>query len=58
MGTPDDAFNLLSSSERKHMSKILPTNLEHVNNERKGTVAALVKEVRKIVSERNDREKK
>ena len=55
MGTPDDAFNLLSA---KDGVEALADRLEHVNNERKGTVAALVKEVRKIVVERQWTEKK
>ena len=52
MGTPDDAFNLLSAKDGDDV-EILAEKLEHVNNERKGTVAALVKEVRKIINERS-----
>ncbi len=57
MGSPDDAFNLLSAKEGDDTEK-LADRLEHVNNERKGTVAALVKEIRKIVAEREWTEKK
>ncbi len=52
MGTPLDAFNLLSAKEGDEIEK-LAARLEHVNNERKGTVAALVKEIKKIVGERD-----
>ena len=57
MGTPDDAFDLLSAKEGDDVEK-LAARLERVNNERKGTVAALVKEIRKIVGERSATEKK
>lgn len=57
MGSPDDAFNLLSASDEDDVEK-LAERLEHVNNERKGTVASLVKEVRKIVAERQWTDKK
>ena len=57
MGSPDDAFNLLSAKEGDDVEK-LAARLEHVNNERKGTVAALVKEIRKIIGERSTANKK
>ena len=60
MGTPLDAFNLLSAKVGDNV-EALAEKLEHVNNERKGTVASLVKEIRKIVEERysdNDEGKK
>lgn len=57
MGSPDDAFNLLSAKENGDAEK-LADRLEHVNNERKGTVAALVKEIRKTIAEREWTEKK
>jgi single-stranded-DNA-specific exonuclease len=51
MGVPMDAFKLLStdSDEQAH---ILAKNLDHINNERKGTVASLVKETKKKIIER------
>ncbi len=57
MGTPLDAFDLLSTNDNSAAEKLVE-KLEHVNNERKGTVASLVKEVRKIVAERQWTEKK
>jgi len=52
MGRPEDAFRLLSTDNEAEAG-ILADTLEHVNNERKGTVASLVKEVRKIMSDRD-----
>ena len=57
MGSPDDAFALLSAGKNDEVEK-LADKLEHVNNERKGTVAALVKEIKKIVGERGASDKK
>ncbi|HUD04237.1 MAG TPA: single-stranded-DNA-specific exonuclease RecJ, partial [Candidatus Paceibacterota bacterium] len=57
MGEPEQAFKLLSAGKLDDV-EVLVKSLEHLNNERKGTVAALVKEVRKIVSERNAPDKK
>ena len=57
MGSPDIAFNLLSTSDIS-LAGAYASALEHVNNERKGTVASLVKEVKKILSERNIASKK
>lgn len=51
MGAPMDAFLLLSAESeddaREHLEK-----LENINNERKGVVASLVKEVKKIINHR------
>lgn len=57
MGEPAAAFDLLSTDDEA-LAGAYADALEHVNNERKGTVAALVKEVKKILSERNVEEKK
>ncbi|MEK7607920.1 MAG: single-stranded-DNA-specific exonuclease RecJ [Patescibacteria group bacterium] len=57
MGKPDTAFNLLSTDDVV-LAGAYADALEHVNNERKGTVASLVKEIRKIILERNVLEKK
>lgn len=53
MGVARDAFTLLSTTDESEALKYAD-HLDHINNERKGTVAALVKEIRKIISERND----
>jgi len=52
MGRPEDAFKLLATDSESEAG-LLAETLEHVNNERKGTVASLVKEIRKIMSERD-----
>jgi single-stranded-DNA-specific exonuclease len=52
MGEPEHAFQLLSTDDRVVGSKCAD-KLEDVNAERKGTVASLVKEVRKILAERD-----
>ncbi len=52
MGEPRVAFDLLST-EDEALGGAYADALEHVNNERKGTVAALVKEVKKILAERD-----
>ncbi|HEU5114164.1 MAG TPA: single-stranded-DNA-specific exonuclease RecJ [Candidatus Paceibacterota bacterium] len=57
MGEPDAAFKLLSTSDEA-LAGAYADALEHVNNERKGTVASLVKEVKKIVAERSTSDKK
>lgn len=51
MGVPMDAFRLLATDDEVEAEK-LADHLDHINNERKGTVAALVKEVKKHVHER------
>ncbi|HVT75047.1 MAG TPA: single-stranded-DNA-specific exonuclease RecJ [Candidatus Paceibacterota bacterium] len=57
MGEPRVAFDLLSTSDEA-LAGAYADALEHVNNERKGTVAALVKEVKKILAERDIADKK
>ena len=52
MGVPMDAFRLLSTDDDAE-AQIAAKHLDHINNERKGTVAALVKEVKKIITERH-----
>lgn len=54
MGAPMDAFNLLVA-ETDNVAEDCAEHLEHINNERKGIVASIVKEVKKIVVERFDR---
>jgi single-stranded-DNA-specific exonuclease len=51
MGVPMDAFKLLSADNDED-AKYYADHLDGINNERKGVVAALVKEVRKIIKER------
>ncbi|MDP3962307.1 MAG: single-stranded-DNA-specific exonuclease RecJ [bacterium] len=51
MGVPMDAFRLLATQDDDEAEKFA-IHLDHINNERKGTVAALVKEVKKHVHER------
>jgi single-stranded-DNA-specific exonuclease len=57
MGKPMDAFKLLSTQDESE-ADTLADHLEEINNERKGTVASLVKEVRKIIGERYSDDKK
>ena len=52
MGVPMDAFLLLSTDNDDEAHKYVE-HLDHINNERKGTVASLVKEVKKIINERH-----
>jgi len=51
MGVPMDAFRLLATQDDDEAEKFA-VHLDHINSERKGTVAALVKEVKKNVHER------
>lgn len=51
MGVPMDAFNLLTASTDEQ-ADTCATHLDAINNERKGVVAALVKEVKKLVRDR------
>ncbi len=51
MGVPMDAFRLLATQDEDEAEKSA-IHLDKINNERKGTVAALVKEVKKHVIER------
>jgi single-stranded-DNA-specific exonuclease len=53
MDTPMDAFRLLSTTDEIEADQYAE-HLEGLNNERKGKVAAIVKEVRKILAERTD----
>lgn len=51
MGVPMDAFRLLATDDENE-AEILSEHLNKINDERKGTVAALSKEIKKIVRER------
>ncbi|MBP6858944.1 MAG: DHH family phosphoesterase, partial [Candidatus Pacebacteria bacterium] len=51
MGVPMDAFKLLAA-ETEDEARTHADHLDEINNERKGIVAALVKEVKKIIRER------
>src|SRR3989344_3931425 len=53
MGVPMDAFRLFATEDIAEAGT-LARHLNKINNERKEKVAALVKEVRKIVAERNE----
>ena len=52
MGIPMDAFILLSTDDDNEANRLVEY-LDHINNERKGIVASLVKEVKKIIHERH-----
>lgn len=52
MGIPMDAFCLFATKDAAEAGA-LAKHLNNINNERKGKVASLVKEVRKIVAERH-----
>lgn len=53
MGDPEDAFKLfIAKSEAE--ADILARHLDKINSERKGVVAGIVKEVRKIMKKRYD----
>ncbi|MFA6295719.1 MAG: single-stranded-DNA-specific exonuclease RecJ [Candidatus Paceibacterota bacterium] len=52
MGMPIDAFKLLSA-DNDNDAYICAEHLDKINNERKGVVASLVKEVKKIIHERH-----
>jgi len=52
MGMPMDAFRLLSTSDEAEAGQ-LALHLDHINDERKGLVASMVKEIRKKVLERH-----
>jgi single-stranded-DNA-specific exonuclease len=51
MGKPEDAFKLLSTTDMRE-AIVLAEHLEKINNERKGTVAALVKDAKKHLEAR------
>ncbi|MDO8564475.1 MAG: DHHA1 domain-containing protein, partial [bacterium] len=52
MGVPMDAFKLFATTDMAEAGA-LAKHLNRINDERKGKVASLVKEVRKIVAERH-----
>ncbi len=52
MGDPRLAFDLLSSTDEDGKSGALASELEKLNNERKGVVASMVKEMRHALLER------
>ena len=51
MGVPMDAFRLLATDDDNEAHEYV-LHLDEINNERKGKVASIVKEVKKILSER------
>lgn len=51
MGVPMDAFKLLSTEDENEAHEYVE-HLDKINNERKGKVALIVKEVKKIINER------
>jgi single-stranded-DNA-specific exonuclease len=51
MGAPMDAFKLLTSNNDID-ADVYADHLDHINNERKGIVASLVKEIKKTINER------
>src|ERR1035437_1084511 len=51
MGVPMDAFRLLATTDATEAAEFAK-HLNKINDERKGTVAALVKEIKKIIHER------
>jgi single-stranded-DNA-specific exonuclease len=53
MGVPSDAFELLSTTSESRAGE-LAAHLNKINDERKGLVGSLVKEVNKIMNERAD----
>lgn len=55
MGVPIDAFRLLAASDETEAGR-LSDHLHRINNERKSTVALIVKEIKKTLSERDIRE--
>ena len=56
MGVPMDAFRLLSTTNEAEAGA-LAEHLNEINDQRKGTVAAMVKEMKKILHERHGDEK-
>lgn len=51
MDVPDDAFNLLSSTDESEASELI-LKLERSNNKRRGIVAAMVKDIKERIIER------
>lgn len=54
MGAPMDAFRLFTATDEAEAA-MLARHLDKINNERKGKVASLIKEVRRTVEERGQR---
>lgn len=53
MGVPRDAFVMLSETDPVQAG-MMAEHLNEINDERKGVVASMVKEIKKIISERED----
>jgi single-stranded-DNA-specific exonuclease len=53
MGIPMDAYKVLSTSDEAE-GDMLAKHLDAINNERKGLVASTIKEIKKIMAERED----
>lgn len=53
MGVPRDAFVMLSETDPV-AAGVMAEHLNEINDERKGVVASIVKEIKKIISERDD----
>jgi single-stranded-DNA-specific exonuclease len=53
MGVPMDAFRLLATSDPKEAEE-MALHLEKINNERKGVVAAMVKEAKLLLNKREN----
>jgi single-stranded-DNA-specific exonuclease len=51
MGVPMDAFSLLVAGDESEAER-LAEHLDHINNERKGVVAGLVKDIKRKIKER------
>lgn len=54
MGTPMDAFRLLATNDDTE-SEMISNHLQLINNERKGLVALIVKEVRRSIARRDEK---
>lgn len=57
MGDPMDAFKLLTTKDEVEAVR-LAKSLENLNNERKGVVAGIIKEIKHLAKERNLSDKK
>jgi single-stranded-DNA-specific exonuclease len=55
MGVPMDAFHLLCAKTEEDAQKCFD-HLDHINNQRKGIVASLVKEIKKTITDRYGKE--
>jgi len=51
MGNPEDAFNLFSTQDEAQ-ADIFARHLDKINSERKGVVASMAKEIKKIIEKR------